>query len=191
MGACDGIIYSNTKFFENAMSWKGVLIEPDPTMFSQLKKNRPHSQCFHCAVSLLPGNVEFYATGPLSSVKDLTSSHHIESWHEKYPPKLIEVPSRRLDDILHEAGITHIDFWSLDVEGAEFNVLQTMDWSISVYLILIEKQEPESKKLCDEILLKNGFVRVENFAHNEIWINPKNNRIQKRIPRLPWFSERR
>ena len=33
LGALDGILYSNTKFFEDSLNWKGILIEPHPEKF--------------------------------------------------------------------------------------------------------------------------------------------------------------
>jgi hypothetical protein len=43
-----------------------------------------------------------------------------------------------MPEIIRQSGLQHIDFWSLDVEGAELIVLQTMDWSIPVHYILVE-----------------------------------------------------
>jgi hypothetical protein len=38
LGALDGVLYSNTKFFEDLFNWKGILIEPHPEKFELLKK---------------------------------------------------------------------------------------------------------------------------------------------------------
>jgi hypothetical protein len=38
LGALDGTLYSNTKFFEDQLGWKGILIEPHPYKFQDLKK---------------------------------------------------------------------------------------------------------------------------------------------------------
>lgn len=40
LGACNGIKYSNTLFFEKNLGFKGILIEPVEKMFKDLKKNR-------------------------------------------------------------------------------------------------------------------------------------------------------
>jgi FkbM family methyltransferase len=171
MGALDGITYSNTKFFEDTMKWSGVLIEPIPTEFEKLKVNRPRCALFQCAVSTKEGTLEMYSHRALSSVKENTTDGYFNTWHKDKDISVIQVPSRRLDSILHEAGVKHIDFWSLDVEGSELDALQTMDWSIPVKLICIEKQEPSKKELCESILIQNGFRKSEDFEHNEIWIN--------------------
>ena len=42
-GALDGIKYSNTKFFEDTLGWSGLLVEPHPINYEQLKINRPNN----------------------------------------------------------------------------------------------------------------------------------------------------
>ena len=118
-----------------------------------------------------------YDNWATSSIKEHTSDNFYQAWIKDKNVQLIEVESRRLDSILHDAGIKHIDFWSLDVEGSEIEALNTMDWSIPVGLICIETQEGNKKALCDEVLTRNGFQFRETFKHNEIWTNPNNMRI--------------
>lgn len=48
------------------------------------------------------------------------------------------VPCQPLATILKRYGVTQIDFFSLDVEGSELIVLQTMDWRVKVHVFLIE-----------------------------------------------------
>lgn len=171
MGALDGIKYSNTKFFEDTMNWSGVLIEPIPSEFAKLKMNRPRCTLFQCAVSTNEGVVEMYEHNAVSSVKENTTDDFFNTWHKSKNIKIIQVPSRRLDSILHEAGVKKIDFWSLDVEGSEFEALQSMDWTIPVNVICIEKQIDDKKELCDSILSKHGFEKSEDYEHNEIWVS--------------------
>ena len=59
LGALDGILYSNTKFFEDFLSWKGILIEPHPYKFQSLKINRPNNFLFNNVVSCIDTEVEF------------------------------------------------------------------------------------------------------------------------------------
>jgi len=41
MGALNGIRYSNSYYFEKHMDWTGLLIEGSPTLYKELKVNRP------------------------------------------------------------------------------------------------------------------------------------------------------
>ena len=52
LGAHDGRIFSNTLFFERALSWRGLLIEPSPPSFEALRRSRGNA-----APSVLPANL--------------------------------------------------------------------------------------------------------------------------------------
>ena len=39
IGACDGVLYSNTKTLEDHFGFKGILIEPQQQFFTNLKNN--------------------------------------------------------------------------------------------------------------------------------------------------------
>lgn len=40
IGAYDGVLFSNTCFFERDLGWRGICVEPTPHIFAQLRKNR-------------------------------------------------------------------------------------------------------------------------------------------------------
>ena len=40
LGACDGVLFSNSHYFEKELGWNGILIEPNPIYWEDLKKNR-------------------------------------------------------------------------------------------------------------------------------------------------------
>ena len=40
IGAHDGVTISNSLYFEKSKNWKGICIEPNPTVFSKLQSNR-------------------------------------------------------------------------------------------------------------------------------------------------------
>jgi FkbM family methyltransferase len=176
MGALDGVKYSNTKFFEDNANWTGVLIEPLPADYEKLVKNRPRSKCYNCAVSKTVGEIELYVNDAVSSVKHNTDEGAFNSWHRDNNVHVIKVPSKRLDTILNEAGVRHIDLWSLDVEGSEYEALETMDWSISVYMIYMEMQNPDRKERCHATLRANGFTLIREYGINEVWVNPAHRR---------------
>lgn len=56
--------------------------------------------------------------------------------------RFIEVPVRRLSDLMQELGHHHIDLLKIDIEGAEYTVLQTvLEDAIPVKVICIEFDE--------------------------------------------------
>ena len=59
IGASDGFFISNTYFFEKNLNWKGICIEPNPKLFSSLKKNR-NCICYNCCILDCDDEKEFF-----------------------------------------------------------------------------------------------------------------------------------
>lgn len=201
LGAMDGVQFSNTLFFENNLNWNGILIEPT-SQYNQLICNRPKCYNFNYAVSDIEGQTEFLGDGALGGIMDKMSSWHRKGWKLDYNYKPNIVKTKPISKIIKNIKIELVDFFSIDVEGGELEVLKTFDWKIPVYLILIEgcyTADENTKKNwttipningitvnqnyidrineCENILLQNDFVFVEKLKDNEIWINKKNLRV--------------
>jgi FkbM family methyltransferase len=173
MGALDGVLYSNTKFFEDTLGWSGVLIEPIPHNYEACCRQRPRSRVYNCIVSSSLEPMEIYVNGAVSSVKDFTTQQFYDGWHKRANVETIHAECRRLDDLLHDAKLKSIDFWSLDVEGSEYEVLKTMDWDIPVHVLCMEITGGESANMneaCRDLLRQHGFRFDGPLAHNELWI---------------------
>lgn len=54
------------------------------------------------------------------------------SWKYNEDATSIHVCCERLGTLLNTIGIPYINLLSIDIEGAEQNVLDTMDWTIAV-----------------------------------------------------------
>lgn len=178
LGALDGILYSNTKFFEDQLNWTGILIEPHPEKFKSLQLNRPNNFLFNNLVSCHKEPLEFRyfvdCHAAVSGVENTLSQWHIDTFYEPcnfLPQNKIFIKPVSLTEIVRSTNLTHIDFLSLDVEGHEYEVLKSWDFSIPINIILIETLgvEPEKDELCREILIKNNYKFITKFSHNEIY----------------------
>lgn len=186
LGALDGNLYSNSKFFEDYLDWKGILIEPNPHQFELLKQNRPNNFLFNNLVSNSKENLKFrYFVNhhaAVSGVEKTLPQKHMDvyfesnnSFHQSLPQNSISMKPLSLTEIVKSTNISHIDLLSLDVEGHEYEVLQSWDFSIPIDVILIEMlgDEPQKEELCRQILNINGY-KFHNFcSHNEIYILDK------------------
>lgn len=172
LGGVDGITYSNTKFFEDELNFKGVLIEPT-TQFQKLKINRPKCDCYNLAVSYTKDKIKFLGDGATAGTSDLMTDNFKQSWHKKSNEYYVD--GEPFGDILNKSNIKYIDLLSIDVEGGELMVLETMNWNIPVYIILIEldNHNHDKDEKCREILRQNGFEFYNKMCINEFWINPK------------------
>jgi FkbM family methyltransferase len=182
LGALDGVTYSNTKFFEDSLNWKGILIEPHPDMFTFLQTTRPNNFLFNSLVSCHKEPLEYRyfvnCRAAVSGVENTLPQSHFDvyfdsdnEWHKSLPQNKIVMKPKSLTEIVRETQLAHIDLLSLDVEGHEYEVLQSWDFSIPIDVILIEMLDayPDKDQLCRDILLKNNYKFVCKFSHNEIY----------------------
>jgi FkbM family methyltransferase len=174
IGASDGITYSNSLFFERQLGYKCLLIEPFFPMYQELVKNRPDAICVNTGVSnsseqyqLLVGN-EFTA-GYISTM----AKSHLAKFHSKRVYS--KTPNSKMSTVLEKSGITHIDYFSLDVEGGELEVLKSIDWDkVSIYLFGVEldNQNPTKDEAVRHLLREHGFEYRHRIHNDEYWENP-------------------
>lgn len=166
VGANDGLAQSNTKLLEEMYGWTGVLVEPSETTFAMLQKNRPYSKCFQCALGTFEEN-ETYVYGDFDG--DLMSS--VNGQRQNKEPTH-EVLMRSLQSILDEVGLVHVNFFSLDTEGYEFNILQGLDFTRAVFdYLLIEIYINDYEKIVS-YLEEKGYTMVECFSNYNPISNP-------------------
>ena len=106
-GANDGVNQSTTWFYEKQLNWKGILIEPIPKVFDELKKNRNKNNYFkNCALvdeNFKNGSIEFY----YNKNDTLTGATKNKEDTEK-----ISVKANTLDQIIDEINYKgKIDFF--------------------------------------------------------------------------------
>ncbi len=140
VGANDGFSQSNTYYLERLKGWKGILVEGIPELYQQCLLERPKSKVFSCAL-VSSDFSESYVTMKYSNLMSLVEgalkSKQAEENHVREGSKIqkgvipyqIKVPARTLTSILDECEVNEIDFFSLDVEGYELNVLKGLDFN--------------------------------------------------------------
>lgn len=135
VGAHDGFTNSNTYYLDKIKGWKGLLVEPTPSVYRVCTKTRPTAKSFNCALTPFSYSANsiklryantctFVAESPDS---ELELERRLEQARTYTEPFEFEVPARTLSSILDELNISKIDFFSLDVEGYELEVLQGLD----------------------------------------------------------------
>ena len=176
LGGLDGVTYSNTKFFQDYLGFMGVLIEPLSAAYKNLTHNRPKDISYNVAISSSKEPVSFVGTWATAGMTDVMADSFKEGHHPNEDSYLVN--SRPLGEVLKESSISYLDFFCLDVEGGELEVLKTMDWSIPVYIMCIEldgANEPKDED-CRKILRANGFIFEHRMCINEFWRNPSYDR---------------
>ena len=175
-GAVDGVMYSNTKFFEDSLGWKGILVEPNPFMFSRLAINRPNNKLICAAISDQKKPLSFNVCMNVPAVCSLEISKPEKFDDEYYRHsqmlKINTIPVS-LDTIIENSGVERIDLCVLDLEGHEKEALQSFSFNkVPVVMFMIEFLDDKSRN--DEVLkimIKNNYSFKGKVAHNGIFIH--------------------
>ena len=187
VGALDGVGGSNTYFFEKERNWTGLLIEPNPVEFSKLNISDRTSYKENCAISNVEGEVNFLSiTGPcnvLSGIWEYYNPAHIQrierelnmyssypEGHEYYSKKeLVKINAYRLQTLIDKYNLNEIDLLSIDVEGAELQVLESIDFEkTKINCILLENNYGISKET--EFLTQKGFKVLGNIQWDVVFV---------------------
>jgi len=173
IGANDGETWSNTLFLEKSLNWKGICIEPHPTMFKKLITTRC-VECINVAVSDKEGIADFlciegsWEANMLSGLVDKYGQQHKERVDKEYVrfggvSTNIQVPTIPLQSILDVRNISKVDYLSIDTEGAELSILQSLDFSkVDITLISVETNYGGDE--FDKILNSYGYNFVTKVA---------------------------
>jgi len=167
-GALDGILFSNSYMFETFANWTALHVEADPENYNNLISNRPHAININCALCNEPQLLHYSSEGvlPVRGFIEFMSPSFIKKWHKNFynnRTKLEDLPAVqcvRVNTILKELRVEHIDIWILDIEGAEESVLRGMDFSsVRINAVAMECDEHDIVKNSrkTDILEANGF----------------------------------
>jgi len=163
VGGADGYTQSNTWHLENYKNWTGILVEPDPDAAEKCRNNRPKSDVFnyalvgndypHNEIKLMRRIIYSGDPGLMSSIEDSPIRQNTE-WMKPATDndvtKEIIVQTTTLNGILDSMNVTNIDFFSLDVEGYEIEVLKGLNM----------------KKYCPKVMLiewHSDITDIKNF----------------------------
>ncbi len=170
VGAHDGETISNTAFFEKHRSWTGVCVEARADLAKKCREARPASAVVECAVANREGEMEFLAcegyTEMLSGLTELMPAltrSRIDREQRAHGGSVekCKVQVCRLADILEGVGIKRVHYMSIDVQGAEFEVLQSMDFDeVQVDVVNFAANYPDSVGHIIEYMEAKGYERV-------------------------------
>ncbi len=130
IGCWDPTKASNSYFFY-LRGWRGICIDPNPELAARYKKVRPSDTFINCAVGQKEGHLNYYMLDEHNSSMntfdlDFLKKHHLE---EKIK-KTLNIPLYNLKAILdeHLKPNERLDFFDIDVEGLDLEVLKSNDW---------------------------------------------------------------
>ena len=179
LGASDGVTASNSYVLEKFYKWDGICVDPNPSTLKSLCGARDVVISDLC-VDSTTGNIvpfqyledqsQFYGWNLRSGIKGV-----IEDPGEDFSE--INVLTISLNDLLELYKAPKlIDYISLDIEGNEYNVLSTFNFSkYHVNCLTVEHDYGEQQIKIRNLLESKGFeLCTDTFCNNEDWYVNRN-----------------
>ena len=163
-GANDGVNQSTTYYFEKYLNWRGILIEPVPEVYNELKNNRNKNNYFYNYALVSKKYNQQEINFVFNNKDSLQAKNALGTSLLKKNEKIITVKCKTLESILDNIKIPKtIDLFSLDVEGYEFEVLEGINFnSVKFKYILCETEFPEK---LNNFLTQKKYKFVERFSN--------------------------
>jgi len=155
-GAYNGVDQSNTWYLERSLNWKGILIEPSKKNFCELIINRSPKNFFE-NVALVSENY-FKNNNKIYLIENNLYSkvNNNNVLNSK------EVVATTLNNILKKYNLYKVNFFSLDVEGYEKEVLEGLDLNVfHIDYILIETNYFDQINL---ILKNHNYILLKKLS---------------------------
>jgi FkbM family methyltransferase len=175
VGANDGLTFSNSFLLERFLNWKGICVEPLPSMIEILNENRKCIVSPYAAYSESGKTLEFSIHNGDSMFSGITSklSGHNENM-VKSNSTTITVQTKTLTDILKDANAPKfIEYLSLDTEGSEYDILKVFDWDTYTFgCIDVEHnyQEPARSNI-RTLLESKGYKHMREVQWDDAYIH--------------------
>lgn len=135
-GARDGIVDSNTYFFEHALQWRGLLVEAIPSEQKHIGFDRPRAAAVNGGVCETDKSLEFAYAGHGTSGR-LNEYDQQRAKLETF--KTLMVPCFALSSLFDIFQVRHVSYMSVDTEGSELLALRGFPWGkVSIDVIGVE-----------------------------------------------------
>ena len=161
VGGWDPVEHSVSRSFY-LRGWAGLVLEPVAEHCERFTAVRPQDQVLQVVASSQDGYVDFHClpgTG-LSTSSGVVALRHAAAGMVEEVRRL---PSRTLAGLLQEHAPSEIHFMTIDVEGAELDVLQGMDFGrFRPWILVIEATEPGTPTVTsldwEQLVLDAGYA---------------------------------
>ena len=167
IGSGHGTKDSNTKVLED-LGWSGVCVDP----FPQNMEDRTCKVFPEVAYSSPGRTVSFTSAGHLGGIRD-----HLNIWaadERLAKARTLELTTTTMDEILERAQAPqYLHYVSLDVEGAEYEVLQGFDlakYRVGALTVEHNFEEPQ-RDLIREHLKQHGYLLVMSMKFDDWYLH--------------------
>ena len=175
IGANDPVFHSVTKLLYDG-GWKGINVEPTPSLFQKLSHARGRDINLNVGVSNAEGFLTFYEVAPplhgwSTFMPEMAAAYHNQG--VATTERTIEV--KTLEAIFSAHVNQSVDVLKIDVEGLEQKVVASLDWNKwNPKIVLVEATWSD---LWEHMLLSAEYLKVAFDGINNYYVKQENEEL--------------
>ncbi len=184
LGCYHPLKHSNTNLlYKN--SWRGINIDLNPLTIELFDYMRPRDINYNIGISNSEGEKDLYFIDEFNTQNTLDKNqlNFLKDHHNLTDKEISKqrLRTKKIDEILIENEFYDIDFFNIDIEGHELEVIETINFKkfeikyICIEMIKHNKASIDKSKKIESILSDNNFYIIKQFGFNYIF---KNNKIK-------------
>jgi FkbM family methyltransferase len=122
-------VYDNASFAFYLRGWRGVTVEPNPSLARLSRAVRPRDRHVEAVVGASIGETTFYLVNDFHGLSTMIESHARAAQTQfGKSSQALAMPVTTLNEVCREHAPPRFEFLKVDVEGAEHEVLLSGDW---------------------------------------------------------------
>jgi FkbM family methyltransferase len=185
VGAYDGVTGSATLAFER-LGWTTILVEPLPELAAAIRRARS-GRLFEAAAGPVNGTVTFRRAQGDAAISSVAGSDAAGELYERRNVTWEEVTVKQLtiDTMLAEAGVTRLDFATIDVEGYELEALR--GWNLARWkprVLVVEDNSRGTDLRVAAWLRQAGYVCFDHTVVNDWYARVEDRKLATPTARL-------
>jgi FkbM family methyltransferase len=187
IGASHPEFLSVTKHFYD-QGWRGINVDPLKKSIDIFVKERPRDINLNLAISSENGLRDFFEVTDYPELSTFSAEALLDVTHNviSYPVEIITG-----DKLFSEYVTTAVDFMKIDVEGAEYEVITSIDFSkYRPKVLVIEATVPNAEfpgwhnlssifsfKKWEEVLFNSGYIFAYFDGLNRFYLSEENREL--------------
>jgi FkbM family methyltransferase len=190
-------IADNVSFWFYERGWRGLVVEPQAELAALYPRLRRRDIIVSSLVGRSSGEIDFHRVERLHGLSTTIERNAQQATAFGVGYRTMRMPVTTLAELCERHGLLQIDFLTIDVEGAEGEVLAGGDWSrFRPRVVVVEAVAPVSNEPAwqdwEPLLVAHGYDFVLFDRLNRFYVAEEHPDIKARLPctPAPWDSVR-
>jgi len=192
VGGFDGERFSNSLYFERSLGWDGLLVEANPYAYEKLLSRGRRAYSVKACLGKAE-HLSFLLAGDMTVAQEHRSDYHASkvrkmisslrgdsnataSRADAEPGATVKATCTPLAALLAAvpgmASPARVDLMVLDVEGAELDVLQSLDWdALDIRMFMVEVLQ--HRDYISALLRSKGYVLAHSGQIDDFYVKKR------------------